>query len=500
MLICKLPKPDQQFHTCKHVGKCFQVIKWVKSSYYHKWFFLYKTYNYYNIAEKESGVTIINGKTQKLCKEKLEKYLFNADIVALDLKFYMEKEEDADKLVHLSRPPLNGIQLLGIAHTLYYIIDNNIDTRYSKLFLRNSRKVVFDYLWIACLGESRHASGIADIMINGLTRKTDRSTVYDNLSKFYEPSPENIQAIIDVFDSRWRDSSFGGKNWGKIAKHLLNSKQSDIRWLDEALHLQHNSGCVFNKFMIFSDLRDTLCSGTIESLMHFFGYRTDKPTLDYRFNLKLYSPVIENKDIILEKRNALALLAQSRGINSKFNTEFVNWQWPNIEYSSGKLEAIQNPKYKNSKEDDEEEEPKSVSDPTPTVYDFNYFAPMFEKWAKDPYDVKYNHTGLPKGEASINCGCNICKGYLEVHLVKEGCECSWCNYAKTMHGIANKPATTILANPKDIQFKKYGDTFDIKCSLPDIIIFEPAKEWKVIQSLETINGIQKRVYTGGINA
>lgn len=63
-----------------------------------------------------------------------------------------------------------------------------------------------------------------------------------------------IEELIKIFDYGDFDDGYGGEAWGKIAQHTLDFAQGKISaeiFIDQALSLEHNSGQVFNKNMIF---------------------------------------------------------------------------------------------------------------------------------------------------------------------------------------------------------------------------------------------------------
>jgi hypothetical protein len=140
---------------------------------------------------------------------------------------------------------------------------------------------VFTYLFAACLGEARHArSNSADRRFVREILTAHRSTIFQSISDF-EPSRQNIQALVDVFSQNWC-SGFGGEAWKSIAKALHEYYTlPPATWLDHVVDLEHNNGTAFSK----TDACDTILFDTR------YPFRFNN-FLDYKFRYN----IIEQSD------------------------------------------------------------------------------------------------------------------------------------------------------------------------------------------------------------
>jgi hypothetical protein len=106
---------------------------------------------------------------------------------------------------------------------------------------------IFVYLYAACAGEARHAQGVAaqDFYYPEIPTSS-RGDAFREILKF-APSPENINALIEIFQQKWI-GSFGGQKWLEIAKALkMYFEVSPVTFIDHVVDLQHNNGTVFSK-------------------------------------------------------------------------------------------------------------------------------------------------------------------------------------------------------------------------------------------------------------
>lgn len=163
-------------------------------------------------------------------------------------------------------------KVLSFIATFYSLIE--LETRgyntfqfkaYTKNFEKAFAKMLFDYTVFTCMGEARHARNhtrgrraFPELEMNGSAGgETHRNLVYANASE-YDPM-DTLEKMYDTFNSvKWYDSSYGGKKWGKLAEiGRTYGTVSNRVFIDSIVHLQHNSGSIFNKPLIFkNELRD----------------------------------------------------------------------------------------------------------------------------------------------------------------------------------------------------------------------------------------------------
>jgi hypothetical protein len=163
-------------------------------------------------------------------------------------------------------------RLLSFAATLYILIEleargyNSFQFRaYNKMFEGVFANMLFDYVVFICMGEARHARAQTKgaRTFPELPNKekdgngSSRDMVYAKASDF-EPMYA-LEVMQEAFTKvRWGDPSFGGKKWGELAKTARkHGTVSDLVFIDSIIHLQHNSGTIFNKPIFYKDeLRD----------------------------------------------------------------------------------------------------------------------------------------------------------------------------------------------------------------------------------------------------
>jgi hypothetical protein len=116
----------------------------------------------------------------------------------------------------------------------------------------------FDYIVAACAGEGRHAEYRCHKYYKGYPNTYDKDggeSSRGTAAKFvleYEPR-SLLKALQTLFNKDWRDSSFGGESWSKIAgSGLLYKTIPDMVFVDHCVDLSHNSGNFLDKGMIFS--------------------------------------------------------------------------------------------------------------------------------------------------------------------------------------------------------------------------------------------------------
>lgn len=204
---------------------------------------------------------------------------------------------------------------------------------------------IFAYLFIACMGEARHASSgkAASTFSPDLLRSDgeypNRSEIFDK-AVLYDPK-QNIEPLCQLFDQPWA-GSYGGKRWLTIAQSMKyyfdpNPKWTKIAFIDYVIDLHHNNGTVFSK---------SECSETIQFECEYVG----SGGLDYILEHKKYEPNLltwepENR-IYLSKR-VYALVKRALGKDDIGLIEPIplvysamqDWSWESIEWGDKVLKV-----------------------------------------------------------------------------------------------------------------------------------------------------------------
>jgi len=106
---------------------------------------------------------------------------------------------------------------------------------------------MYDYLFMICMGEGRHARQHAEgTHYAELPSSDNRSAIYKK-SKGFNPK-ENLSILRTLFSDQDWESSYGGKKWAELASFASRYENlSPIIYIDHLIDLEHNGGNIFNK-------------------------------------------------------------------------------------------------------------------------------------------------------------------------------------------------------------------------------------------------------------
>lgn len=112
-----------------------------------------------------------------------------------------------------------------------------------KIFIESAARAFYEYIFLASVGEARHAEERCDIYIPRL-QGGDRSACYRAARRY---SPErSLPALLKLFrDGDW-SRDFGGASWARIVLAGMRY-QPTLLWLDSVVDLSHNNGLFLNK-------------------------------------------------------------------------------------------------------------------------------------------------------------------------------------------------------------------------------------------------------------
>ncbi len=129
-----------------------------------------------------------------------------------------------------------------------------------------------DYLFMACLGESRHALRKTGQGLMGFEGR-DRSSIFKE-SLLYAPDQQNLDALKFVFDLGGWGDSYGGQKWSNIVGLLmLYGKISDVLFVDGVVNVRHNGGLAFNKHEASLYMDFNYGEFNDSELIHYLDYR-----------------------------------------------------------------------------------------------------------------------------------------------------------------------------------------------------------------------------------
>ena len=129
-----------------------------------------------------------------------------------------------------------------------------------------------DYLFMASLGESRHAIKRIVSGFEGFYRKS-RSDIFEMCTQ-YAPSDANLQRMINLFEMSGWGTGYGGKKWADIVRLAGQyGKLSDTLFVDAVINCQHNGGTAFNKTEASSYMDIDFSNGILQYLIKLLDYR-----------------------------------------------------------------------------------------------------------------------------------------------------------------------------------------------------------------------------------
>ncbi len=130
--------------------------------------------------------------------------------------------------------------------------DNQYEPQW-KEYARDFAELLKNYLAMACGGELRHSRHHNDWLES--FRSIDKAETWRAWYDVYTIDPlANIEKAAEEFYrlGAW-SNGFGGPAWGKAANYLaefIKGKYSPVMFVDLVIDLEHNTGCIFNKWFI----------------------------------------------------------------------------------------------------------------------------------------------------------------------------------------------------------------------------------------------------------
>lgn len=121
-------------------------------------------------------------------------------------------------------------------------------TNVKSSFEEDFGRALHDYVWVASVGEARHASHKLSVSIPEISGG-GRSEAYWEAEKF-PPSPENREIVRSIFEDYDWGGGYGGDAWGSIVRalDLYYREETPVGiFIDHCADLQHNNGMAFNK-------------------------------------------------------------------------------------------------------------------------------------------------------------------------------------------------------------------------------------------------------------
>jgi hypothetical protein len=103
-----------------------------------------------------------------------------------------------------------------------------------------------NYLFVAGVGEMRHASNRCKWWLAEIPPSATRSEAC-SLSMQYDPT-NNFPSLVEGFNQHWPGGGYGGPKWAACMQAGAQyGVWSDVMFVDHAVDLEHNGGCVFDK-------------------------------------------------------------------------------------------------------------------------------------------------------------------------------------------------------------------------------------------------------------
>lgn len=138
-----------------------------------------------------------------------------------------------------------------------------------KRHAENLAQSIFDYICVTSLGEARHARNKCADLTTNLPPAASRHDIYKR-AHLYEPKQFLPKLSVLFNEGEW-DSAFGGKAWGKAVDYALQWMSGEITtamFIDHCVWLQHNTGVIFNKSVIYYDGSKDVFRELLDALRH----------------------------------------------------------------------------------------------------------------------------------------------------------------------------------------------------------------------------------------
>jgi len=190
-------------------------------------------------------------------------------------------------------------------------------------FEKDFGRALHDYVWIASVGEARHASHKLSYSIPEINNAS-RSSTYLKAREF-PPTPHNREVIRSIFEDYDWGGGYGGDAWGSIVRALELYYQEETPvgiFIDHCADLQHNNGMAFNKNPNFWDE-----SPGRSEFMSFLNFKRDTDHLLKHIDNVYHQYYLEN--FLTSKVKKIVNLAWSR-----FNCLPITYSYLNGEYRS----------------------------------------------------------------------------------------------------------------------------------------------------------------------
>jgi hypothetical protein len=135
-----------------------------------------------------------------------------------------------------------------------------------------------DYLYMASLGESRHAINKIGTGLDGFGGES-REEIFSACTT-YACSKANLERLISLFEMSGWGTGYGGNKWAALTRLVGQyGELSDTLFVDAVINAQHNGGTAFNKIEA-STYMDIDFSGSVLSFLN--------SLLDYRRHARNY--------------------------------------------------------------------------------------------------------------------------------------------------------------------------------------------------------------------
>jgi len=139
-----------------------------------------------------------------------------------------------------------------------------------------------NYLFVAGVGEARHAEGRCDMWLDEVPNACTRAQACSKAMKF-DPM-KGLQTLVHVFKQTWHGGAYGGPKWADCMEAATQYHVwPDSVLVDHAVDLEHNGGSVFDKTSSADLVGLNLEFRWLGGNMHtFLNIKRDKDILIYK--------------------------------------------------------------------------------------------------------------------------------------------------------------------------------------------------------------------------
>ena len=132
--------------------------------------------------------------------------------------------------------------------------------------VENLAPALYDYMFLACMGEARHAYNKTALYIPNIERGGGRSTAYKTALNF--DRAKTLPVLHTLYAQGWNGGSYGGDSWANICEGAMEyGVLPNKAFIDHVIDLEHNAGNCFDKTSVSGKIDLAVKSGYMKRFL-----------------------------------------------------------------------------------------------------------------------------------------------------------------------------------------------------------------------------------------